>query len=988
MVGGSLGAFRSDAWKAYFRGDYLRAGDLYKAEGKLEKALQMYLKGHDLLAAAKVEEELGESAKAVDLYLRGGDKESAIRLLCALKAFGRASQICAEAGDFARAASLAEKAGNFVLAAGYWEQSGHFWEGAVLLRRSGQYGKAMLLMERALRQFPSESVLSHEEAEGWRAKKAQAAGLFEEGQSPERAGELYEEIGDWPNAARCWELARQFSKALALYERAGNREKVAELIEQGHETPAFMRARSLADHGDRERAAELLLSEGKKQEAADLLEQTGNAAAAAPIYEELEDWERAGNLYFKTGEYRKAGDCFRCGYQFAMASQSYYKAGDKPLAVGMALEAGLWEQALEMAGSDESLLNELIRRLQVASPQPDDPYRALLVMARAFLEIRQPDVVIELLEGPSAPRPGTSLMADYLHGRALEVLGRVDEAEKEYKRVTARDMGFMDAAKRLKELPSRAHANQGSRYVPQSLLFADASGELWDGEDTRLGVKALLHRISLAGGNPGMIKRYAESVKALIGLSHPAILQVRDVQEETRGVMVVCEPFASESLEARIEKGWAPSLFETLDVTRQVLEALEEAHRRKVIHRQLSPQSVLIDQGLRVKVRGFGTARRLSEIPESPAKEALLPYLSPEVLVGENQSAASDLYAVGAMVYRMLLGSPPKWSGDGGGASTSGRFPLLRSASVPELLKNIVARLMAPEPSERYQEASQVLRDLRGLELAPGAVVAGRYEIIEELGRGGMGQVFRVRDRELDEVVALKTLKPRSDLSQVARNRFLLEIKLSRKITHPNVVRVFDLGTWRDLTFLTMEYIPGPTLSRWLREGAGAKASLGEKIVILRGVAAGLAEAHRLGIIHRDLKPQNVILTPQGVPKVVDFGIAYVQRGAELTQDGHFVGSPKYVSPEQVQGLKLDARSDIYSFGLLAYFLFTGEDAFTGDNPTLILMAQLRDTPPNLCEKIRAPQSLGNLVAKCLSKSPDDRPASLREVLRSLEEIR
>ncbi len=983
-----MGVFRSEAWKAYFKGDYLRAGDLYKSEGKLEKALQMYLKGHDLLAAAKMEEALGRSAKAVALYQRGGDKESAVRLLVASKAFGKASQVCAEAGDFAKAATLAEKSGNFVLAAAHWEQSGHFWESALLLRQIGQYGKAMLMVERALRQFPSESVLSHEEMEEWRGRKAQAARIFEEGQSPERAAELYEEINSLANAARCWEAAKQFSKALALYERSGNREKVAQLIEQGHETPAYMRARSLADKGEQERAAEILLGEGKKQEAAGLLESSGNAAAAAPIFEELEDWERAGNLYFKAGEYRKAGDCFRCGYQYAMASQSYDKAGDVPLAVNMALEAGLWEQALEMAGGDEGLLKDLIRRLQGSQSPQDDPYRALLVMSRAFLEIRQPDVVIDLLEGPSAPVPGASLMADYLHGRALEMLGRAEESAREYKRVTARDMGFLDAAKRLKELPAKNRVKEGSRYLPTKLVFSDASGELWEGEDARLGVKALLHRIPISGGSPAVIKRYSESVKALIGLSHPAILQVRDVQEEANGVTIVCEPFSAESLEIKIEKGWTPSLFEALDVARQLAEALEEAHRRKVIHKQLSPQSVLIDQAMRAKVRGFGTARRLTEIPESPAKEALLPYLSPEVLVGENQGPASDLYAVGAILYRMLLGVPPKWSGETGNGSKSGRFPLLRNSVVPELLKNIIARLMAPEPSERYQEASRLLSDLRGLELAPGALVAGRYEIMEELGRGGMGQVFRVRDRDLDEVVALKTLKPRSDLSQLARNRFLLEIKLARKITHPNVVRVFDLGTWRDLTFLTMEYIPGPTLSKWLREEGGANASLGEKIVILKGVAAGLAEAHRLGIIHRDLKPQNVILTPQGVPKVVDFGIAYAQQGEDLTQDGHFVGSPKYVSPEQIQGLKLDARSDIYSFGLLAYYLFTGEDAFGGDNATLILMAQLRDAPPSLCEKIRAPQSLGALVAKCLSKSPDGRPSSLREVLRSLEEIR
>ena len=152
----------------------------------------------------------------------------------------------------------------------------------------------------------------------------------------------------------------------------------------------------------------------------------------------------------------------------------------------------------------------------------------------------------------------------------------------------------------------------------------------------------------------------------------------------------------------------------------------------------------------------------------------------------------------------------------------------------------------------------------------------------------------------------------------------------------------------------------------------------------MRGIASGLAEAHRQGIIHRDLKPQNVILTPEGLPKLLDFGIAYVEEGAELTQDGHFVGSPKYVSPEQVQGKVPDARSDIYCFGLLCYFLLTGDDAFPGDNPTFILMRQIREMPPAPSKIVRVSPSLEKLVMRCLQKTPSARPSGILEVLDAL----
>ncbi len=252
-----------------------------------------------------------------------------------------------------------------------------------------------------------------------------------------------------------------------------------------------------------------------------------------------------------------------------------------------------------------------------------------------------------------------------------------------------------------------------------------------------------------------------------------------------------------------------------------------------------------------------------------------------------------------------------------------------------------------------------------------------------------MGQVFRVKDRSLDEVVALKTLRKRADLTTEGRARFLREIKLSRKITHPNVVRVFDFGSWGEITFLTMEYIPGKTLSQWVRDGDEKKCNLRQKVEILRGIAAGLQEAHKLGIIHRDLKPQNVILTPRGIPKLLDFGIAFTQVGdtVDLTQDGHFVGSPKYVSPEQIQGQPLTMQSDIYSFGLLAYFVLAGQDAFRGDKSTLILLKQLKEMPPPPTQYTRLPPSLENLVMRCLSKKKSERPADLAEVSRLLKEI-
>jgi serine/threonine-protein kinase len=396
-----------------------------------------------------------------------------------------------------------------------------------------------------------------------------------------------------------------------------------------------------------------------------------------------------------------------------------------------------------------------------------------------------------------------------------------------------------------------------------------------------------------------------------------------------------------------------------------------------------------MDKEGRIKVRGFGLVQDFIALRDVVQRGTLVPYLAPETAFSKAMSPSADIYATGAILLHLLTGHPPSGLLSKGTRPPEVEAELLRGISVPAPVKELLTRLLAPDPADRYTLPEEALRDLAALELPSGSVVAGRYEILDELGRGGMGQVFRVKDRDLDEIVALKTLRKRSDLTEAARLRFLREIKLTRKITHPNVVRVFDLGTWRDLTFLTMEYIPGKTLSQLMREEDGRRANLRRKVEILRGIASGLAEAHKLGIVHRDLKPQNVILTPAGIPKLLDFGIAYteVQQDIDLTDEGRFVGSPKYVSPEQIQGHVLDARSDIYCFGLLAYFLLTGHDAFTGDNATLILLKQLKEMPPPPSQLARLPASLDNLVMWCLKKNPAERPTSLADVAKVLKEI-
>jgi tetratricopeptide (TPR) repeat protein len=268
-------------------------------------------------------------------------------------------------------------------------------------------------------------------------------------------------------------------------------------------------------------------------------------------------------------------------------------------------------------------------------------------------------------------------------------------------------------------------------------------------------------------------------------------------------------------------------------------------------------------------------------------------------------------------------------------------------------------------------------------EVAIGQRLADRYEILGELGRGGMGKVYKARDVDLGELVAIKTLLTSPEESRVDEERLLREVQICRRVTHPNVVRVFDLGRFDGGIFITMELLEGQVLEQLIaREGP---QPLERVRFFLSGIAAGLQEAHLLGIVHRDLKPSNIMVTERHL-KILDFGIASMTGlDIRLTQTGIAVGSPMYMSPEQLQGQPLDGRSDLYSLGILAYTLIAGREPFQHENMTVLALQHVRDEVPDVRQfrpALSAPWV--EMLARLLAKEPKDRYHSARQVLQVL----
>ncbi len=275
----------------------------------------------------------------------------------------------------------------------------------------------------------------------------------------------------------------------------------------------------------------------------------------------------------------------------------------------------------------------------------------------------------------------------------------------------------------------------------------------------------------------------------------------------------------------------------------------------------------------------------------------------------------------------------------------------------------------------------------RGSEPRVGQLFAARYEIQSILGQGGMGIVYKAHDRDLDDVVAIKTL--RSDAlsaDPTLLDRFKQEIRLARRITHPNILRTHDLGETNGLRYLSMEFVKGITLKHLVEQDQMIPVPVALRIA--KQICAGLAAAHEVGVIHRDIKPQNIIIEPTGGLKVMDFGIARLTQDRGMTSTGTVVGTPDYMSPEQARGAALDFRSDIYSTGVLLYELFTGTLPFEGDTPLAVVLKHVQENPPSpQAKNPKIDPKIAAIILKCMQKDPGDRFQSVNQLYEALTKV-
>ena len=998
------------AKKAAASGDFSQAGDFYRLAGDWQRANEMYLEGSHFDLAARLAEEMGDLPSAALYHLKAGDLKASGEIEIRLDNRDKAAHLLSLAGEHARAAELLDSLDQFEAAAVQYDKGGFREKAALLYVKGGKNLAAAHLFEKLI-----ESA-GNDDQGGFRSEAERASLL----RYHRYCGELFMKAEQPKKAAPHFEAALLSEQAAEAWRRAGNVEKAADILlrlqkpdqayrilkEAGKDVSSLapaVQAELLARQGNHREAAEVFEKAGSHFRAAEAYKEAGDLLKAATLFEKEGESDQAADLYVRAGRHEDAARLFEAARDFKNAADLFRKAGKIEDAARVLLKAGERVAAARLH-YDQKDFDACIKALQKVAPDDREYRKASFLLGRIFAEQGLHTLAVDKFTGAIAGEEidDETVLIYYSLGLTHEANFRPREALSIYQKIVAFDYGYKDVMGRIKAIESQPLQNigarGGSRSSPQESGWAEVGryrieqslgagklGEVFRGTDTELGRPVAIRRVTERPEEKGKVDRFLKEAATAAQLRHPSIVSVYDTGADQQGRFIVSELAEGKTLRALLTEKVRFEVHRVLEIGSQILQALDHAHSRGILHRNLRPENIFIGRDDKVMVSDFGLGVRLSDLPtQELSTGSVIQYTPPEVLLKDRVDQRSDLYAFGIVLYEMAVGHPPFQGSDIGHLQVHAAVPLPGPGErpLPDFLKAVILRCMDKDKERRYPDAKAVLEDLTLKEVVPGIVVTERYEVLAEVGRGGMGTIFRARDVELDETVALKFLK--GEIGPDLLARFVQEIKAARKVIHPNVVQVFTLEKWRDHRFIVMEYIDGVSLPRWLSRTPVPQRA--DRLRLALQMASALEAAHQAGIIHRDIKPENILVTAAGEAKVLDFGIARLEApGHTLTSTGTIVGSPMYMSPEQIQAHAVDRRSDVYSFGAVLYYLFTGVEPFAGKDLQEIMMKHLqgRPVPPHQLDPT-LPRSLSDAILRALAQDRDQRFQSARDLATAL----
>ncbi len=959
----------------------------------------MYLQGGHFDLAARLAEEMGDLPNASLYYLKAGDLTAAGEVELKLDNREKAAWMFNKCGQFTRAAELLEALDQYAEAAVNYKRGGFKDKAAILYVKAGKEALAASLFEELIEE------LSRQEPGGFRSETERAMLL----KYHRYCGELQMKLDRPDQAGPHFELALMYDLAAEAWRRAGHAEKAADILlklqrpeeafrvlqESGRPLSTLapaVHAEILARQGKHGEAAEILEAAGSLFKAAEAWKEAGEPLKAAILFEKDGELDQAADLYVRAGKHDDAARLFEAARDYKNAADLYKKAGKTDEAARVYLKAGDPVSAARLH-YDQKNFDACIKALQKVGPDDRDFRKASFLLGRIFAEQGLHTLAADKFQAAIDEEDvnDDTVVLYYSLALAHEANMRPREAVSVYQKILSFDYAYKDALNRMKALEEmplvRLSARGGgrkeapesgwsepNRYRVEQSLGKGKLGEVFRGVDTALGRRIAIRRLVEGPNEAGKADRFLKEAATAAQLSHPNIVSIYDTGADEHGRFIVSALAEGRTLRALLDAKVRFEINRVVDIGRQILHALDHAHGRGVLHRNLRPENIFITDDDRVTVSDFGLGVRLTDLTTQELSTGrLIMYTPPEALLKDRVDQRSDLYAFGIILYEMAVGRPPFEGSDVGHMQAHDPVPMPGPGErpLPDFLKPIVLRLLEKDKERRYPDASSVLAALELKEIVPGITVGGRYEVLAEVGRGGMGAIFRARDAELDETVALKFLK--GEIGADVAARFVQEIKTARKVNHPNVVRVFTLEKWQDHRFIVMEYIDGVPLPRWMARTPAP--SRPDRLKLALQLASAIDAAHRIGIVHRDIKPDNVLVTAAGEAKILDFGIARPENpGHTLTATGAVVGSPMYMSPEQIQAMGVDRRTDIYSLGAVLYYLFTGVEPFAGKDIQEILMKHLsaRPRPPDTIDT-SLPRPLSDAIMRALASDRDRR---------------
>lgn len=798
-----------------------------------------------------------------------------------------------------------------------------------------------------------------------------------------RLAALAEDAGENEKAAKHYASAGTFRDAARLYAAAGMTEPAVRCAFQavlGKKVEKDAKAGPL-------QAAELLVSASYHREASALFELAGS-------------FHEAAKSALRSGQTARAGFLYDRAKQWTKAATAYEKAGK-----------------LEDAARVLDLEARRLRGEIGGAPAEATASR------RHQVERKRAELLARIGRGSEAAKVMRDAAATGASGETLERSGRNEEAIEAYV-----ESQFFDEALRL----ARSKVGTEPRKVPDILRRAGRLGEAakmyaahgfaedaaecyeqvedWMAAGRQWSTARQPQRAAQAYERAGQFAEAASCFAAVGEHARAAEVFVRagddahaaaswakaGRDEEAATAFVRSRQFfsaaqhflsAGRKLEARQALQQIPKNDPTFErgnikLAAMLFEdgAVEDAfHRLRLLSADLSPDNELGRDRLYWEGRCLEALHR-------PA-EAKVRYEQLLAACEDHRDAAARLRDL----LVMLQASTVSLATSAGATSVMAGNPAA-GHTVPASIATGPTQVVAPGQQAPIQQAPmQQVPTAGGLQqqdstmLDLGSVLANRYQILDEIGHGGMGRVYKATDSMLGDDIALKTLLAPQEGSQ-DEARLLREVQICRKITHPNVVRVHDVGRYAGGLFVTMELLEGKSLHAVLhRQG---RLNLKQTRTVLSQVAMGLSEAHELGVVHRDLKPGNVFVTDRHV-KVLDFGIARMEsQETRLTRTGSAVGSPHYMSPEQLRGLEVDGRSDLYALGVMAFTLIVGREPFQGETIAAVAVAHLQQPVPDLRTLVAGiPAAWASLVSRLLAKNASGRPASAAAVVEELSRL-